>query len=76
VARVSEAASTPAAASSKRQLICGLLEREAGASLEELIAATGWLPHSTRAALTGLRKKGHAIEKSKRGDITCYIVAA
>nr|WP_087575822.1 hypothetical protein [Sphingomonas sp. CDS-1] len=22
--------------------------------------------------MTGLRKKGHAIARSKRGDITCY----
>jgi hypothetical protein len=22
--------------------------------------------------LTGLRKKGHAIERRKRGDLTCY----
>ena len=27
----------------------------------ELIAATGWLPHTTRAALTGLRKRGYAV---------------
>jgi DNA-binding MarR family transcriptional regulator len=42
-----------------------LLQREEGATLGELIDATGWLPHTTRAALTGLRKKGHAIEKTK-----------
>ena len=29
--------------------------------LAELVAATGWLPHTTRAALTGLRKRGYAI---------------
>ena len=23
--------------------------------------ATGWLPHTTRAALTGLRKRGYAV---------------
>ena len=27
----------------------------------ELVAATGWLPHTTRAALTGLRKRGYAV---------------
>jgi len=26
-----------------------------------LIAATGWLAHTARAALTGLRKRGYAI---------------
>ena len=29
-----------------------------GASIEELPSATGWLPHTTRAALTGLLKRG------------------
>jgi hypothetical protein len=40
------------------------------------MAATGWLPHTTRAALTGLRKKGHVIEKTKRDDATCYRIEA
>ncbi|MHA6724281.1 hypothetical protein [Sphingomonas sp. RS2018] len=33
------------------------------------------MPHTTRAALTGLRKKGHAVVRGKRGDQTCYSVA-
>ena len=52
----------------KQALIVGLLEREQGATLDELIAATGWLPHTTRAALTGLRRKGCSLEKSTRED--------
>ena len=48
------------------------LEREQGATLDELVKATGWLPHTTRAALTGLKKKGHTIQRDKRGDVTCY----
>ena len=47
-----------------------------GATLAELVEATGWLPHTTRAALTGFRKKGHVIERSKRSDVTCYRIAA
>jgi hypothetical protein len=35
-----------------------LLGRAKGATLAEIINATGWLPHSSRAFLTGLRKKG------------------
>ena len=38
-----------------------LLQRSDGAALAELVAATGWLPHTTRAALTGLRKRGYAV---------------
>lgn len=59
-------------AASKIAIVADLLSRSEGAVLTELIAATGWLPHTTRAALTGLRKKGHAIERTKRGDLTCY----
>ena len=35
---------------------------------EQLIAATGWLPHTTRAALTGLRQKGFVLDRSKGED--------
>ena len=53
---------------SKRALIIELLRRNDGASLDELVAATGWLPHTSRAALTGLRHKGFVLEKSLRPD--------
>jgi hypothetical protein len=33
-------------------------QRKSGASLAAMAEATGWLPHTTRAALTGLRQKG------------------
>ena len=50
-----------------------LLQRDDGATIDELIAATGWLAHTTRAALTGLRKRGYAatIDRSnkERGSI-------
>ena len=36
----------------------------------EIVAATQWLPHTTRAALTGLRHKGFVLDKSKREDGT------
>lgn len=56
----------------KSAIVIGLLRRPAGASLAELIEVTGWQPHTTRAALTGLKKKGHRIDKSKRDEVTCY----
>lgn len=52
--------------------VIALLKRGEGATLAELIDATGWLPHTTRAALAGLKKKGHAIAKAKRGTENCY----
>jgi hypothetical protein len=60
----------------KASAVVALLQREEGATLADMIAATGWLPHTTRAALTGLRKKGHVLEKSKRDDQTCYRIQA
>ena len=36
----------------KQNLIISLLQREDGASLGQLVEAAGWLPHTTRAALT------------------------
>lgn len=58
--------------STKSALVLSLLRREQGATLAELVGATGWLPHTTRAALTGLRKKGHGIDRRKRDAETCY----
>ena len=50
-----------------------LLQQDRGASIAELIVLTGWLPHTTRAALTGLRKRGFvtAIDRSdkERGSV-------
>ncbi|MEN2787328.1 DUF3489 domain-containing protein [Sphingomonas qilianensis] len=60
----------------KASAVLALLRRKEGATLADMIAATGWLPHTTRAALTGLRKKGYQIDKSKRDDQTCYRIAA
>ena len=50
------APASTARAGSKRDKVIGMLRRPNGASVAELIAATGWLPHTTRAALSGLRK--------------------
>ena len=54
----------------KQARVITLLGRDSGASLSELIAATGWLPHTTRAALTGLRHKGFVLDRDKRADGT------
>jgi hypothetical protein len=49
----------------KQALLIDLLRSEAGASIADLALATGWLPHTTRAALTGLRKRGYIITQEK-----------
>ena len=46
---------------SKQARIIKLLSRKSGATLQALVDVTGWLPHTTRAALTGLRKRGYEV---------------
>jgi Protein of unknown function (DUF3489) len=64
-------------AGSKLALIVDLLERSEGATDAKLIEVTGWLPHTTRAALTGLRKRGYAVARERvgRGE-SIYRIAA
>lgn len=59
-------------AESKIASVLALLRRKGGATLAEITTQTGWLPHTARAALTGLRKKGYAIARGKREGVTCY----
>jgi hypothetical protein len=66
---------TPPRPTKSRQVLA-LLQRPEGATLAELIEATGWQQHTVRAALTGLRKRGHEVVRSKRGETTCYVVTA
>lgn len=63
---VAGAASRP----NKKALVMTLLSRDEGATLAELIAATGWLPHTTRAALSRIRSGGQPLAKAARPDAT------
>lgn len=60
------------AAQTKIGKVIALLKRDDGATLDEMVKATAWLPHTTRAALTGLKKKGYAIERSQRDGASVY----
>jgi len=42
-----------------------MLRRPKGATVADLAAATGWQRHTVRAALTGLRKRGLAVNRAK-----------
>jgi hypothetical protein len=57
---------------SKQQQLAALIVRDKGATLDQMIAVTGWLPHTTRAAMTGLRKKGYAISSDKVDGVRTY----
>ena len=47
----------------KKDQLIALLQAEAGATVPDIATALGWQPHTTRAALTGLKKAGHTIDK-------------
>jgi len=51
----------------KAQLI-QMLSRKTGADIVTISDKFGWLPHTTRAALTGLRKSGYKLDAEKPGS--------
>lgn len=63
---------------SKTDLVLELLTRSEGATLGQLVAETGWLPHTARAALTGLKKKGHVVTSARTegGPRVYWVVTA
>jgi len=60
----------------KAERLLDLLHAGTGASLEEMTEATGWQAHTVRAAMTGLRKKGHVITRHVEGNTTVWRIAA
>lgn len=64
-------------AKTKQALVIEMLGAKKGATLDALGEATGWLPHTTRAALTGLRKRGFVIERTHdEGSASAYRIVA
>lgn len=59
-------------APTKTDQLLALLQTPDGVSIEELSDRFCWLQHTTRAAFTSLRKKGHAVIRGKQGSVTVY----
>ncbi|WP_164516695.1 DUF3489 domain-containing protein [Minwuia thermotolerans] len=54
-----------------------LLLREEGADIDEMVQLTGWQPHSVRAVLTGFRKRGVEVTRTKEGNgVSVYRASA
>lgn len=78
-AKRGKAAPRPANQSSKQDQVLALLRRQYGASIDEIVAATDWQPHSVRGFLSGAVKKrlGIAVISEKGDDgIRRYHIAA
>jgi len=61
----------------KSEIVVALLRRQKGASIEEMMEATNWQPHSVRGFLSGhLKKKGVPVISDKGSDgVRRYFIA-
>jgi Protein of unknown function (DUF3489) len=58
-----------ARAGSKLEQMVTMLRRPVGATIEQMVAATGWQSHSVRGAISGaLKKKQGLVVKSEKTD--------
>ncbi len=70
-------ANTSVRAGTKQATLVDMMRTAAGATIAQMGAKTGWQPHSVRAALTGLRKRGAAITREKNdAGTTIYRIGA
>ena len=79
MARISRTAptKTPTPHLSKTARLVALLTRPEGATLADLVDATGWQPHSVRGALAGtLKRKGYRITSEVSGGERRYRIEA
>jgi len=58
---------TPLKPITKKAQLITLLSRKAGCDIQTISERLGWLHHTTRAALSGLRKSGRELIVEKRG---------
>ena len=68
------AKSTRKKSTTKKDQLIRMLKAKAGADIAQLSKKLGWQPHTTRAAITGLRKSGHEIvlKKADKGGASTY----
>jgi predicted ArsR family transcriptional regulator len=62
----------------KKEQLIQLLTRKAGADVATISDKLSWQTHTTRAALSGLRKAGYEVvgDKPGEGKATRYLISA
>jgi predicted ArsR family transcriptional regulator len=72
--KTSQEISAPRSGSKQAKLVA-MLSRKTGITIDEASTAFGWQTHTTRAALTGLKKRGYIIERVDRDNkASIYII--
>jgi hypothetical protein len=61
---------------SKSASVTKMLSRGNGATVAEIIKATGWKEHSCRAFLTGVRKTNKLLKEQRPDGKTAYRIEA
>lgn len=59
----------------KSASVTKLLARDRGATIAEIVKATGWKEHSVRAFLTGIRKSAKLIKEQRTDGATAYRIS-
>lgn len=67
-----EDVAAPERPSGKLAAVLKAIERKRGVTISELTEATGWQPHTARAALTRLRQRGFPAVLSEEGGRKAY----
>lgn len=57
---------------SKSVTVTKMLSRGIGATVHEIMKATGWKEHSCRAFLTGVRKSSNLLKEQRTDGKTAY----
>ena len=70
--KASSIITAPRSGTKQAKLVSMLIARK-GVTIEKVCEVMGWLPHTTRASLTGLRRRGYQIERSDHKPATYSI---
>lgn len=75
--RIEARRTSGAGAGSKLSTVITLLRRPNGASIDDVMKATGWQAHSVRGAISGTikKKQGLAVTSEKSGEVRVYRIA-